>query len=82
MPTILTTWKVENHGSRPVWANCLQNPISKITRAKMDCRCGSEFKPQSHQKKRTSMAKKRNKTNKKPRLKKGKRHKYTFLQRR
>jgi hypothetical protein len=54
----------EECGSRPVWANSLQDPILKTTRVKLDWRCGSsntvpalqaqrpEFKSQSHQKKK------------------------------
>jgi hypothetical protein len=49
----------EDHGSKPTWANSLQDPILKITRK--DCRVaqgvGPEFKPQYQKKKKISVGK-------------------------
>jgi hypothetical protein len=45
MLVTLATWEAEIHqedqGSRPAPANSSQDPISKMTRAKLDWRCGS-----------------------------------------
>jgi hypothetical protein len=57
-------WDQEDSSLRPACANSSRKPIHKITRAKMDRRCGSSsrvpylqvwspyFEPQSHQKER------------------------------
>jgi hypothetical protein len=34
IPSYLGGWDQEDHGSRPAWANSLQDPISKITKTK------------------------------------------------
>jgi hypothetical protein len=40
-PSYLAGWHQEDRASRPTWANTSPDPISKITRAKMNWRCGS-----------------------------------------